>query len=569
MKQRALRSGILTANPPARHRGYGRYYVLGMVVWLLASLAAFGFVLRTSSQMAEHEFREYTESIHSHLRDKLRANETVLYGFAGFLGALGASSDENTRHSAGIYAHAILERHPHIHMLEIVRKLPRHELESYSAQLRRTTLPSFQVRQFGDQDDRQAQPLPKKDYYYPIVFMAPELPSPANSYGLDIDSLDSFKRALLRSEQKGIPVSSEPFRLADGNSAYVMFRPAINTFSTIAQRPEGMSANASYALLEVHALDLLPPRNTLSDRIRYTAALRDAENGESALPLFDIAAAPVSQLETSLLSRLRSERSIDDVSPPLRVVLERQMRFGDINTTALALAGMASILSLAMLLAFLRTHDRQRRALEEDRRAIEHLALHDTLTALPNRFLMLGHLEQAISLALRHDMKVAVLFLDLDGFKPINDRLGHPAGDIVLKETARRLQHCVRDCDTASRYGGDEFVILLTEIWGEENAALVADKVLDAVTQPIQIGCEAIQISTSIGIAIFPNDGSDAETLIDQADKAMYLAKQSGPGQYAFSGADATNELNQTAAREALLSREAPAIDAYRLLGRK
>lgn len=561
MKQRALRSGTLTAHLPSRHCGHSRHYALGMAAWLFASLAAFAFVWRTSSELTEHEFKEYTESIHTHLRDKLRANETVLYGFAGFLGALSASSDENARDSARIYARAVLERHPHIHMLEIVRKLPRHELESYSAQLRHTALPNFRIRQFNEQEDSQGLALPRKDYYYPIVFMAPELPGPENSYGLDIDSLDSLKHALLRSEQQGIPVSSEPFRLAEGGSAYVMFRPAINTFATIAHRPEGTSASVSYALLVVHALDLLPPRDTLSSRIRYTALHRDFETSDSALPLFDIAAVPVSGLEASLLPRLRSERSIDDVSPPLRVSLERQLRFGDINTTALALAGMASILSLAMLFAFLRSHDRQRRALEEDRRAIEHLALHDTLTTLPNRFLMLGHLEQAISLALRHDMKVAVLFLDLDGFKPINDRLGHPAGDVVLKEIAHRLRYCVRDCDTASRYGGDEFVILLTEIWGEENAALVADKVLDAVTQPIQIGCEAVKVSTSIGIAIFPNDGSTAETLIDRADKAMYEAKQSGPGQFAFSGTDATSEAGHTAARDTALSEATPASD--------
>lgn len=545
MKPHALRSGTCFAQLPSRHRGYGRYYVIGMAVWLIASLAAFAFVLRASNELTDHEFREYAESIHTHLRDKLRANETVLYGFAGFLGALNVSSNENARDSAKIYARSILERHPHIHMLEIVRKLPLHELESYSAQLRRKSLPNFQVRQFGYNSDRQWHPLPKKDYYYPVVFMAPERPESADVYGLDMGSLDSLRQALLRSEQQGIPVSSEPFRLVEGDTAYVMFRPAINSFSTIAKRPEGMAASLSYALLVVRTQSLLPAREMLSDRIRHTALHRDFEAGENVPPLFDIAAKPASSLENSLLPRLVSDRTISDVSPQLRIVLERQIRFSDINAAALALAGMASILSLTMLLAFLRTHDRQRRALEEDRRAIEHLALHDALTALPNRFLMLGHLEQAISLATRHDMKVAVLFLDLDGFKPINDRLGHAIGDIVLKEIARRLQTCVRDCDTAARYGGDEFVILLTEIWGEENAALVADKVLGIVAQPIQAGGETVQVSTSIGIAIFPNDGNSAEALIDQADKAMYVAKQSGAGQFAFSGTDSTGEMTE------------------------
>jgi len=366
-----------------------------------------------------------------------------------------------------------------------------------------------------------------------------------------MDSLSGLKDALLRSEHEGIPVSSEPFRLLEGDLAYVMFRPVIDSVGATARRAKGMPANTSYALLVLRTRELLPPADALSGKVRHTAqppAREGLAPDTAPLSLFDVAAAPSGVLESALLPLLRSERSIDGVSQPLRLVLERQLHFSDINAPAMALAGMAAILSFALLVAFLRSHERQHRSLEEKRRAIEHLALHDALTGLPNRFLMLAHLEQAVSLAQRHDMKVGVLFLDLDGFKPINDRLGHPVGDIVLQETARRLQSCVRDCDTASRYGGDEFVILLTEIWGEENAALVAEKVLAAINQPIQIGSESVQVSSSIGIAIFPCDGSDAKALIEQADKAMYEAKQNGPGQFAFFRADAGREADSSEA---------------------
>ena len=396
-------------------------------------------------------------------------------------------------------------------------------------------LPDFKVRQFNYSSDRQWRALPEKDYYYPVVFMAPELPESTAVYGLDIDSQDGLKNALLRSEREGIPVSSEPFRLVEGEIAYIMFRPVINSFATPRQHSKIASASISYALLVVRTRDLLPPREALSAKVRHSSLHNDASD-KKTLPMFDIAEAPVSWLEAFLLPRLRSEHQVGDASQPLDLLLERQLRFGDINLPALALAGMASLVSCAMLLIFLRSHDRQRRSFDENRRAIEHMALHDALTTLPNRFLLLGHLEQAISLAQRHDMKAAVLFLDLDGFKPINDRLGHPAGDVVLQEVARRLQACVRDCDTAARYGGDEFVILLTEIWGEGNAVMVASKVLDSIDQPIQLGSESVQISTSIGIAIFPDHGRNAEALIEEADRAMYMAKQNGPGQFAFSG---------------------------------
>jgi diguanylate cyclase (GGDEF)-like protein len=329
-------------------------------------------------------------------------------------------------------------------------------------------------------------------------------------------------------------VSSEPFRLVEGDLAYVMFRPIISSFAAENQRQK-VPSDISYALLVVRTQDLLPSQDSLSTAVRHHA-LRDDEAGKQSLTLFDIGGTPASKLESYLLPKLRAERSVGDVSQPLRLMLERQLRFNDMSFSAFSLAGMASLLSCAMLLGFLRSHERRRRAFDEGRRAIEHMALHDALTAIPNRFLMLAHLEQAISLAQRHDMKVAVMFLDLDEFKPINDLLGHSTGDLVLQEIARRLQTCIRDCDTTSRYGGDEFVILLTGISGEEDAALVASKVLEAIVQPIQTGSETVTISASIGIAIFPDHGSNAKALIGEADKAMYLAKQNGSGQFAFSG---------------------------------
>lgn len=517
------------SHPSARDRGFGWYYTLGFTLWFLATLGAFVLVLRTSVEFTEREFKDYAEGIHTHLRDKLSSNEVVLYGFASFLGAIGETARDSTR----TYARAILERHPHIYMLEIVRKLPRRELESYSAQLRRAALPNFRIRQFGYQKDRQWHPLPEKDTYYPIVFMEPELPQATELYGLDMDSQTGLKEALLRSEEENIPVSSAPFQTFEGEVAYVMFRPVIASFAGAARHGRENAPGISYAMLVMRTMALLPPRDKLPGKIQYSATRSDARAG--SIPLFAIAAEVASDLEQYLLPRLYFDRSFDSASQPFVLHLEQQLRYRDINLPALTLAGMASILSFALLFAFLHAHDRQYRQFQANRRAIEHMALHDALTGLPNRFLMLGHLEQAISLAQRHGTKVAVLFLDLDGFKPVNDQLGHPVGDAVLKETARRLQACVRDCDTASRYGGDEFVVLLTEIRGPEDSMLVADKLLKAINEPLPIHDGVVRISTSIGIAIFPNNGSDAEALIDEADQAMYRAKQKGPGHFMLS----------------------------------
>jgi diguanylate cyclase (GGDEF)-like protein/PAS domain S-box-containing protein len=162
-----------------------------------------------------------------------------------------------------------------------------------------------------------------------------------------------------------------------------------------------------------------------------------------------------------------------------------------------------------------------------------HLAQHDFLTGLPNRMLN-DRVSQAIALAPRHQKKVAVLFLDLDGFKYINDSLGHPTGDKLLQSIAKRLVNCVRRSDTVSRQGGDEFVVLLSEVERPEDPAIAARRLLQAVAEPHSIDQHDLHVTTSIGLSVYPNDGLDAETLIKNADTAMYQAKENGRQGYQF-----------------------------------
>ena len=163
-----------------------------------------------------------------------------------------------------------------------------------------------------------------------------------------------------------------------------------------------------------------------------------------------------------------------------------------------------------------------------------HSAEHDFLTGLPNRMLLNDRVSQAIALAPRHMKKVAVLFLDLDGFKHINDSLGHPIGDKLLQSIAKRLVECVRASDTVSRQGGDEFVVLLSEVEQSEDAAVTARRMLQAVAEAHPIDQHDLHVTTSIGVSVYPDDGLDAETLIKNADTAMYQAKENGRQSYQF-----------------------------------
>ena len=150
----------------------------------------------------------------------------------------------------------------------------------------------------------------------------------------------------------------------------------------------------------------------------------------------------------------------------------------------------------------------------------------DALTDTPNRALMLDRLENAIALARRHVTRLAVLFLDLDQFKDINDTFGHAVGDEVLQLVARRLESVVRASDTVSRYGGDEFLVLVGEISQASDPALIAAKILAVLTAPSRVGDHTFRLSASVGVAIYPEDGEDAATLISRADAAMYRSKR-------------------------------------------
>jgi diguanylate cyclase (GGDEF)-like protein/PAS domain S-box-containing protein len=195
-------------------------------------------------------------------------------------------------------------------------------------------------------------------------------------------------------------------------------------------------------------------------------------------------------------------------------------------------------------------HDISSSKLHEEK--LEFLAHHDALTQLPNRVRFSESFRQAIARARRTRRSVAALFIDLDRFKTINDSLGHHAGDALLQELAERLSECVRESDVVARFGGDEFAVMIDELHSSEDAAKVAAKILEVLAQPLQIGTHQVGCSGSVGIACYPNDGSDVEALLKNADTAMYRAKAEGRNTYRFF----SPEMNERALEALALTRE-------------
>jgi len=172
-----------------------------------------------------------------------------------------------------------------------------------------------------------------------------------------------------------------------------------------------------------------------------------------------------------------------------------------------------------------------RRNMEEQIRRMAHF---DSLTNLPNRILLMDRLEQALAISQRNHSKTAVIFMDLDHFKKINDSLGHHVGDMLLQQVAERIRSALREVDTVSRLGGDEFVMVLPELRHTEDATTIAEKLVRALDEDFFVSGDKVRISTSLGISIYPDHAADASTLIRIADKAMYHAKQAGRNTYRF-----------------------------------
>jgi diguanylate cyclase (GGDEF)-like protein len=223
---------------------------------------------------------------------------------------------------------------------------------------------------------------------------------------------------------------------------------------------------------------------------------------------------PVSAIMETRPLVVDQSMSLDDLS---RILVEDDGKFlydGFIIVNGGKYAGMG------------RAHDLMAELARRKQAHLYHIAHHDMLTGLPNRQLFQDRLGQAVAKAGRDRVSLAVLFIDLDNFKSVNDTLGHSSGDQLLTEVARRLQTCVRSSDTVARLGGDEFTIILTELTHPGDASVVAEKILQALSPPVEIKGRQLRISASIGISLFPEDGTDSEALVQLSDNALYHAKE-------------------------------------------
>ncbi|MBV8659671.1 MAG: GGDEF domain-containing protein [Burkholderiales bacterium] len=277
------------------------------------------------------------------------------------------------------------------------------------------------------------------------------------------------------------------------------------------------AANEGYALFDVRTGELLEVNAALCHMLGYD---RDAL----------LRMMPEALVTEDSLPQLEAERKRWANMPHRRFELGLRRATGERITAEISIAGIVDQDGrLSSIFALI--NDVTARKLNEER--VLYLAFYDTLTALPNRFLFAEHTEQALRVKQRQGGMLALMFIDLDDFKLINDTLGHDAGDELLRVVAKRLLACVRASDTVSRQGGDEFMVLLPGIRQVDDARQIAQKMLTALDEPIEVGGEMRSVRASIGISVYPDHGTTASTLRRHADIAMYRAKSEGKHRFA------------------------------------
>ncbi|WP_136419156.1 CHASE domain-containing protein [Herbaspirillum sp. ST 5-3] len=478
-------------------------------LWTTASHVA-SQALRTSF---DYRVRESNERI----RQRVRIYEQVLRSTAGLFNA----TQPVTRRSFRIFVNTLqlADNFPGIQGIGFAEVIRPGEMERHIASVRKEGFPNYTVWPQGN-----------REIYTAIVFLEPFSGRNLRAFGYDMFSDPARHAAMVQARDSGSAAVSGKVILvqeAGGNvqSGFLMYLPIFRPGARIDTLEQRRANLFGWVYAPFRMDDLMQSLNgEQSDDLDIE--IYDNTNLVEQARMHD------SVKSNNALSPQHGFRSINRIEAGNRTwtvvisalpVFEGKMQS---DRPMIILQAGISISLLITLLIWLFLDDRAR-ALQAAEQAMQ-LALYDTLTGLPNRKLLDERIEQALVKAKRSKSHVALLFIDLDRFKPVNDHYGHAYGDLLLKEVALRLRSCVRESDTASRLGGDEFVALLSDTEGAHAVQTVADKILERLTEPYEIAGHTFDISASIGAALYPNNGLDAKSLMKSADLAMYDAKNSG-----------------------------------------
>lgn len=495
-----------------------------MCLWLGVIAFATYLLLSAETGRRERDFDGQVQHLASEIKNKLDMNEAVLAGFAAFLQAV----ERNDIASATRYAASVTAAYPHIYMLEVARKVPLSEQAELEASLRKEWLPGFTLKDFPWLTHRTLAGQNIQKHTWPILFMYPALPEAEGIYGVRLETVDYLAHSLALAHKNPRPVASPIFQMYEGGSAYILLKEVDRTEGNGSSHGPNIFGNTMTALLLIKTEALIPAAHagTKPLGVSYSAALASASNTQSQL--FAIPGEVGGWIDQTFLPRFTQQLTIDNASQPMLMRFDQQLLWRDLLTGELIV--IFGLLACALVTVPALTL-RHLKALEHGERQHErsaYLATHDLLTGLPNRFLFIDRFEQAVQQHIRNGNSFALLLIDLDHFKEINDKYGHEVGDEILVEAARRMTAEIRACDTVARHGGDEFVVLLANTLNLDDALAVGHKLRATISTRATTSAGPLTLTCSIGVALYPAHGQTLDAMRKAADQAMYQAKAAG-----------------------------------------
>lgn|GEM_PF-1917294 len=487
--------------------------LLVLAVSLLTTYQLWRDASQQTEQLMQADFDYLVAESDRRIEQRMLTYEQVLHGVAGLF----AAQKNVTRDEFRAYFEALRleENYPGIQGIGYAALIPPAMKEKYIAAVRSEGFPEFTITPPGE-----------RAVYSSILFLEPFAGINLRAFGFDMYT-EPIRRAAMEQARDAADaaVSSKVVLVQEtdrnrAQSGFLMYLPVYRPgapHDTIESRRANL-AGWVYAPFRMDDLmnGLINEQSGNVDMMIY--------DGKEITPGALMYTTNIANAARSP-SRLSATRRLNILGHDWTMVISAFTDFGrqaahDKAPLILRMGLAASI--LLTLLTWLLIDDRTRAW------QVARMAFYDALTGLPNRKLFTDRLFHAITKARRDKTKVAVMFIDLDKFKPVNDKFGHAVGDLLLKEVAKRLHDCLRESDTVARLGGDEFIMLVSYTGERRSHMVVAEKILQALTSPFFIAGHTHHISASIGVAVYPQDGLDEKQLLKNADTAMYHAKKSG-----------------------------------------
>ena len=495
---------------------------LFLLPWLIlvATLGSTWFVWDHERQNAHKELHSQFDfalrDTVSRVEQRVAAHEQMLRGVQGLFATTGL----NNRNAMRDYVETLRldANFSGIQVIGLVERVPQSRKAAHVAAIRRLGFADYSVHPEGE-----------RETYAPVIQRESYIHHDHTLLGLDTWDNPERRLAMERACDSGMAAITAKVKLAidknnEGNPGFIMYLPIFahdQPRNSVKQRRASL---IGWVYASFHMRDFMASLyGKQADGLAF-AIYDDTTPSDAALMYRnrDAATGAMSAIEYMVVAGHAWTITLDTQD-------EFETRFGRDISSSIAVTGIGLSLSMA-LLAWFMINGRARAIMlaAEMTEELRRMARHDSLTGLPNRALFSDHVQSKLAYAKRHHRRFALIFLDLDKFKPINDNYGHHVGDVLLQQVAKRLQNSIRASDTAGRIGGDEFVLLIGELVGPDDAFALAEKIRHEVRFPYCIDGAELTISCSLGVAIYPDDGTDEITLTKRADEAMYRAKEVG-----------------------------------------